>query len=142
MKEIAAQLGVKSILEGGIQRAGDRVRVTVQLIDANSDAHVWAENYDRELSAANIFAIQAELATAVASALRTALSPAEQARVAAIPTKSLEAWEAYQLGQQRIAKGTSASLDDAERFLRKAIAWTRVCTRVCAARRRHSNADL
>ena len=59
----------------------------VQLIDANSDAHLWAESYDRELTAANIFAIQSELASAIAGALKAALSPAEQTRVAAVPTQ-------------------------------------------------------
>ena len=70
----------KSILEGGVQRAGDRVRITVQLIDAATDAHIWAESYDRELTAANIFAIQSEVATAIAGAFRLA-DPGEQARV-------------------------------------------------------------
>jgi TolB-like protein/Flp pilus assembly protein TadD len=120
-REIAEQLGVTKLLEGGVQRAGDRVRVTVQLIDAANDAHVWAENYDRELTAANIFAIQSEVATAIAGALRTALTPAEQARAQAVPTQNLEAWEAYQLGQQRMAKRTNADLSDAERFFREAI---------------------
>jgi TolB-like protein/predicted Zn-dependent protease len=121
-REIAEKLGVSKLLEGGVQRAGDRVRVTVQLIDAANDAHVWAENYDRELTAANIFAIQSEVATAIAAALNTALSPAEQSRVATVPTQSLEAWEAYQLGKQRMAKRTSSALADAEQFVRKAIA--------------------
>ena len=62
MKAIANQLGVTRILEGGVQRAGDRVRINVQLIDAATDAHLWADQYDRELTAANIFAIQSEVA--------------------------------------------------------------------------------
>ena len=121
MKAIADQLGVTKILEGGVQRAGDRVRVTVQLIDAATDAHLWAENYDRELSAANIFAIQSEVAGAIAGALRATLSGDEKARVDAVPTQNLEAWEAYQLGRQRMAKRTSAALTEAERFFRQAI---------------------
>ena len=80
VQQIAQQLGVRSILEGGVQRAGDRVRIQVQLIDATTDAHLWAESYDRELTAANIFAIQSEVAAAIAGALKTALTPAEQAR--------------------------------------------------------------
>ena len=103
------QLGVKSILEGGVQRAGDRVRINVQLIDAATDAHLWAESYDRELTAANIFAIQSEVAAAIAGALKAALTPAEKARVNAVPTRNLEAWEAYQLGKQRMARRTSAA---------------------------------
>ena len=122
MKAIADQLGVTKILEGGVQRAGDRVRVTVQLIDAATDAHLWAENYDRELTAANIFAIQSEVATAIAGALKAALTPAEQSASTHVPTQNLEAWEAYQLGKQRMAKRTSAALAEAERYFRKAIA--------------------
>ena len=83
------------ILEGGVQRAGDRVRITVQLIDAGTDAHLWAETYDRELTAANIFAIQSEVAAAIAAALKTTLTAAEKARVNVVPTQNLEAWEAY-----------------------------------------------
>ena len=121
MKAIADELGVTKVLEGGVQRAGDRVRVTVQLIDAATDAHLWAENYDRELSAANIFAIQSEVATAIAGALKASLTVGEQARIDVIPTRNLEAWEAYQLGKQRMAKRTSGALGEAERFFRQAI---------------------
>ena len=121
IKNIAEQLGVAQILEGGVQRAGDRVRVTVQLIDAATDGHVWAENYDRELTAANIFAIQSEVATAIAAALKATLTADEKTRLNAIPTQNLEAWEAYQLGKQRMARRTSAALAEAERFFREAI---------------------
>jgi TolB-like protein/Flp pilus assembly protein TadD len=121
VQQIAQQLGVRSILEGGVQRAGDRVRIHVQLIDATTDAHLWAESYDRELTAANIFAIQSEVAAAIAGALKTALTPAEQARAKRVPTRNLQAWEAYQLGQQRMERRTSADLADAEQFFREAI---------------------
>ena len=120
-KAIAEQLGVKSILEGGVQRAGDRVRINVQLIDAGTDNHLWAETYDRELTAENIFAIQTELAAAIADALNAALTPAERVRVKAVPTRNLEAWEAYQLGKQRMAKRTSEALAEAEKFFQQAI---------------------
>lgn len=121
LKDIADQLGVTNILEGSAQRGGDRIRINVQLIDAETDAHLWAETYDRELTAANIFAIQSELAAAIAEALETSLTPREQARVVAVPTQNLEAWEAYQLGKQRMAPRTSAGLTDAERFFQRAI---------------------
>ena len=121
VQQIAQQLGVRSILEGGVQRAGDRVRIHVQLIDANADAHLWAESYDRELTATNIFAIQSEVAAAIASALKAALTPEEQARAKAVPTQNLQAWEAYQLGQQRMERRASADLADAEQFFREAI---------------------
>jgi TolB-like protein len=120
-KTIADQLGVKNILEGGVQRAGDRVRITVQLIDARTDAHLWAETYDRELTAENIFAIQTELAAAIAGALKAALTPAEKARVEAVPTRNLDAWEAYQLGKQRLARRTTGALVEAEKFFRRAV---------------------
>ena len=80
MKAIADQLGVAKILEGGVQRGGDRVRINVQLIDASTDAHLWAESYDRELTAANIFAIQSEVAAAIADALKATLDPGRTAR--------------------------------------------------------------
>jgi TolB-like protein/Tfp pilus assembly protein PilF len=121
MKAIADQLGVSKILEGGVQRAGDRVRINVQLIDAGTDAHVWAESYDRELTAANIFAIQSEVATAIAGALKAALTPAEKARASVVPTQDLKAWEAYQLGKQRMARRTTESLAKGEQFFRQAI---------------------
>ena len=121
IKTIAEQLGVTKILEGGVQRAGDRVRINVQLIDANTDTHLWAESYDRELTAANIFAIQSEVAAAISNALKATLTPAERARAKAVPTRNLKAWEAYQLGRQRMAKRTSAALADAEQFFQKAI---------------------
>jgi TolB-like protein/Flp pilus assembly protein TadD len=122
MQAIADKLGVTKILEGGVQRAGDRVRINVQLIDADTDAHLWAENYDRELDAANIFTIQSEVATAIAGALKTSLTAGEQARIDAIPTRSLDAWEAYQLGMQRLSRRNSAALAEAERFFRKTVA--------------------
>lgn len=121
-QDVAAQLGVTRILEGGVQRAGDRVRIHVQLIDAATDTHLWAESYDRELTAANIFAIQSEVATAVVGALQATLTPAEQARVNAIPTQDLKAWQAYQLGKERLAQRTSAALMEAEQRFRKAVA--------------------
>ena len=120
-KAIAEQLGVTSILEGGVQRAGDRVRIHVQLIDAGTDAHLWAESYDRELTAANIFAIQSEVAAAIAGALKATLTAGEKARMNAVPTQNLEAWENYQLGRQRLAKLTSASVVEAEAFFQKVI---------------------
>jgi TolB-like protein/Tfp pilus assembly protein PilF len=121
VQEIAHQLGVTSILEGGVQRGGDSVRINVQLIDAGKDAHLWAETYDRELTAANIFAIQGELATSIAGVLKATLTPAERGRTAVVPTQNLDAWSAFQLGRQRMAKRNTADLAVAERLLRKAV---------------------
>jgi TolB-like protein/Flp pilus assembly protein TadD len=121
IRSIAEKLDVSMILEGGVQRAGNRVRINVQLIDARSDTHLWAETYDRELTAANIFAIQSEVATAIAAALDATLTTGERARVGAPSTQKLEAWEAYQLGRQRLAKRTSESLAEAEQYFRRAV---------------------
>jgi TolB-like protein/Flp pilus assembly protein TadD len=122
VRAIAEKLDVATILEGGVQRAGDRVRINVQLINARSDTHLWAETYDRELTAANIFAIQTEVATAIAAALKATLTTGEKTRVETPSTQKLEAWEAYQLGRQRLAKRTSESLAEAEQQFRRAIA--------------------
>jgi TolB-like protein/Tfp pilus assembly protein PilF len=121
MRQIAQQLGVQHILEGGVQRAGGRVRITVQLIDATSDAHLWAETYDRELSAEDIFAIQSEVAARIAGSMQATLTATEKAGLATVPTQSLEAWENYQIGGQRMATRNVAAAAEAERFFRKAI---------------------
>jgi len=120
IRDIAQQLRVATILEGGVQRAGDRVRITVQLIDAASDAHLWAESYDRELTAANLFAIQSEVANAIAAALNAALTPQEKSLVAAPPTHNLAAWEAYQLGRQRLMRRTSTAIGEAKSYFQAA----------------------
>jgi len=91
--QIADELGVATVLEGGIQRSGERVRVNVQLIKAATDEHLWAETYDEELTAANIFSIQSDLARKIAAALRATLTPETEARIVARPTESLEAFD-------------------------------------------------
>ena len=93
MKTIGEELGVATILEGGVQRAGDRVRINVQLIDTGTDEHLWAESFDRHLTAENVFSIQSEIATAIATALKAQLSPSEQANIETIPTRNLEAYD-------------------------------------------------
>ena len=120
-REIGKKLGVGTVLEGGVQRSGDRVRVTVQLVETATDAHIWAESYDRQLTAANLFAIQTEVAAAIAAALKSALTPSERARTDLAPTLNLKAWEAHQLGRQRMASRASAGLVDAEQFFREAM---------------------
>jgi TolB-like protein len=121
MKEIGNILGVKNILEGGVQRAGDRVRINVQLIKVSTDAHLWAETYDRELTAANIFSIQSEISTAIAEALKATLSPEEKQQLNTASTENMAALEAFFLGRQAMAKRTSASLADAEQQFKNAI---------------------
>ena len=93
LPEIARALGAANILEGSVQRAGDKVHVNVQLIRAATDAHVWAQTYDRGL--ADIFAVEAEVARSVADELRATLSPEEKVRVATKPTENSEAYVLY-----------------------------------------------
>src|SRR5207249_6852800 len=93
IKEIAQQLGISNLVEGSVRRSGNRVRVSVQLIDANTDRHIWAQNYDRTL--ADSLSLQGDLAAEIATALGGTLSPQEKARVQAKPTKNTTAYDAY-----------------------------------------------
>jgi TolB-like protein/Flp pilus assembly protein TadD len=95
--QIARELNVAFILEGSVQRAGNKVRVTGQLIRAANDEHVWAESYDRDLS--DVFAIQSELAQKIAGALQATLSPAEQKLIAKRPTENSAAYDAFLKGR-------------------------------------------
>ena len=111
--EIAAELGVGTVLEGGIQRSGNQVRINVQLIDAQTDEHLWAEIYDRELSAENLFLIQSEVSNAIATALQAELSPEDRDRINSIGTTNLEAYEKYLLGRARWRERSAESMNDA-----------------------------
>jgi len=95
VREIGRELGADAILEGSVQRIGDRIRINAQLIDARSDEHLWAEQYDRELSTANIFDVQTEIARAVAFALQTALTKRDVRDLAVLPTDDMAAYRAY-----------------------------------------------
>src|SRR5204862_498797 len=93
VRQIGAELGVASVVEGSVRRAGNQVRVTAQLIDAKSDKHLWAKSYDRELK--DIFAIQKELATEIAKQLKVSLDPQDEKRLAKRPTDNLDAYDLY-----------------------------------------------
>src|SRR5205823_2729869 len=93
LREIGQQLGVAHLLEGSVQRAGNKVRVNAQLIDARTDAHQWAETYDRDL--ADVFAIQSEIAKAIADQLQTKLSPSEKSAIEQPPTTDITAFNLY-----------------------------------------------
>ncbi|MEX0323628.1 MAG: tetratricopeptide repeat protein [Puniceicoccaceae bacterium] len=95
IRQIADELMVSTILEGGVQRAGDQIRINVQLIDARNDEHIWAEIYTREMTAGNIFSIQNEIATAIAKQLKAVLLPEEIEQLEKLPTDNFEALEAY-----------------------------------------------
>lgn len=118
---IAAELGVASILEGGVQRYGDKVRINVQLVDAQSDKHLWAETYDRDLTARNVYAIQTEIAESITSALHSTLTSEDHDRLEKVPTESLDAYYAYLLGKQRMINRTSASLRQAADYFQRAV---------------------
>jgi len=100
LREIGKQLGVTHILEGSVQRAGDRLRIAAQLIDARTDSQVWAETYDR--TAADLFAIQSELAESIVAQLQAKLSPEQKAYIEARPTQDLVAFELYLRAKQII----------------------------------------
>ena len=96
VKQVARELGVRYLVEGSVRRSGERVRITAQLIDAETGNHIWAERYDREIK--DIFAIQDEITLAVTKAIRPAVADAEQWRALRKPPEKLSAWEAYQRG--------------------------------------------
>lgn len=120
--EIGRTLGVATVLEGGVQRAGDRIRLNVQLIDSETDAHLWAQTYDRELTAENVFAIQSELAKDIASALHTVLTGDERRALDEVPTASLAAYDHY-LRAAAVMRETTGSyeLNDALASLQEAV---------------------
>ena len=95
LREIGKALGVSNILEGSVRRSGNKVRVNVQLIDANTDEHVWATDYDREVDVTDVFAIQSDLAREIANALQAKLSPAEKSQMTRKPTENGEAYLAF-----------------------------------------------
>jgi TolB-like protein/cytochrome c-type biogenesis protein CcmH/NrfG len=108
--DIAAQLGVRSVLEGSVRKAGNTIRVTAQLINARDGFHIWSKTYDREFG--DVFAIQDEIATQVVDALKITLLGGEQARLNRHPTANLDAYDAYLIGRQKMARRTSAALQE------------------------------
>ena len=124
LREIAQQLGVAHVLEGSVQRAGNRVRVTAQLIDARTDTHLWAERYDRDL--ADVFAIQTEIAKKIADQLQAKMSVSEKAAIEKAPTTDLLAYDLYLRAQALFADTSDAiharqKLPEAARLLDEAV---------------------
>lgn len=99
-RQIGTELGVRTLVEGSVRRAGDVVRVSVQLIDASSDKHLWGQSYERKLK--DIFAIQNELATEIARALKVSLSPQVEKRLARVPTENVAAYDLYLRHQELV----------------------------------------
>ncbi len=117
LREIGQQLGVANILEGSVQRSGDRIRINAQLIDARTDAHIWAQSYDRDL--ADVFAIQTEIAQTIADQLQAKISPREQAALAQPPTTDLVAEKLYTQARESAFAGSNP---DAKQSLLQAVA--------------------
>jgi TolB-like protein/Flp pilus assembly protein TadD len=124
LKIIAQQLGVATILEGSVQKAGNQVLINVQLIDARGDNHLWAESYTRTLD--NIFGVEGEVAQKVADALKAKLSPAESAQLAAVPTTNQAAYDLFLRAEYLAKRGSvnyaSAGFESAISLYRQAIA--------------------
>jgi TolB-like protein/Tfp pilus assembly protein PilF len=121
MRQIAGELGAANILEGGVQAAGDNVRINVQLIDAISDELRWAETYDRRLTVENIFAIQSEIVETILDELAATLTPDQRRRINSQPTDNMEAYRAYVLAKNSLATASIQSLAEAERQFRHAL---------------------
>ena len=120
IKQVGRELGVRYVLEGSVRKGGNRMRITAQLIDATSGAHVWADRYDRDPS--DIFAVQDEITASVAGIIEPALADAEQQRVLRKPPDSLDAWEAYQRGLWHFNRYSPEENKTALNFFRQAIA--------------------
>lgn len=119
IKQVGRELGVRYVLEGSVRRSGNRVRITAQLIDAETGSHLWAERYDRDM--ADIFAVQDEITDAVAIAIEPAVTQMEQSRAVRKPPESLSSWEAYQRGAWHLGRIGTAENETAKTFFRRAI---------------------
>jgi adenylate cyclase len=119
LREIARQLGVANILEGSVQKSANQVRVNVQLINALSDAHLWADTFDRKLT--DIFAVESDIATAIAETLQAKLTGSEKTAIAKRPTANTEAYELYLKGRFFWNKRTGADLRTAIEYFNQAL---------------------
>ena len=120
LREIGARLQVGALLEGSVRRAGSRVRIVAQLIDARTDEHLWAETYDRDLT--DIFAIQSEVALHIAEALKAKLSPEERARIHRPPTSDMSAYQLCLQGRANILRYTGEGFRASIEYFKRAIA--------------------
>ena len=120
LREIGARLEVATLLEGSVRRAGDRVRIVAQLIDAESDRHLWAETYDRRLT--DVFAIQTDVALQIAAALKAELSPDEKSRLHQEPTSDLQAYQLYLQGRHCYLRYTAEGSRRGIEYFEQAVA--------------------
>jgi adenylate cyclase len=119
VKQAGRELGVRYVLEGSLRKSGNRVRVTAQLVEAETGNHVWAERYDRDL--ADIFAVQDEITEATTIAIAPAIADAEQQRAMRKPPASLDAWGAYQRGMWHLSKAGNEDNVLAEKLFQRAV---------------------
>jgi adenylate cyclase len=119
IQQIAEELAVRYVLEGSVQRSGDRVRITVQLIDATTGHHLWAENYDRKLT--DIFALQDEIALKIMAEVQVEIGEADWGRFSSIKTTNLKAYEKYLKGKEHMFRRTPAGTLEARRLAQEAI---------------------
>jgi len=119
VREIGRTLGVGAVLEGSVRKAGERVRITAQLVSSADGYHLWSESYDRELS--DVFAIQTEIAQKLVEALRVSLSRQERELIQRRGTNNAEAYDLYLRGQAHLRDGTDTEMDPAIKFFREAI---------------------
>jgi adenylate cyclase len=119
VRQVGRELGVRYVVEGSLRKAGNRIRVTAQLVEAETGKHVWAERYDRDL--ADIFAVQDEITEAVTIAIAPAIAAAEQQRAMRKPPESLDAWGAYQQGLWHLSKASAEENALAEKCFQRAI---------------------
>jgi TolB-like protein/Tfp pilus assembly protein PilF len=124
LRIVAAELGAAHILEGSVQKAGDAVRVNVQLIDARSDTHVWAQTFDREIK--NVFVVESEVAQQIADVLKARLSPEEASALAKAPTRNAAAYDSFLKAEYAVHKAIATleqtDYQSADREYRQAIA--------------------
>jgi adenylate cyclase len=119
IRQISRELGVKYVVEGSVRKAGNRARITAQLIDAQTGGHIWAERFDGELS--DIFALQDEITAKIVDALQLALLPSEKETIERVPTSNLQAYDLYLLGRRHLSSATRTSLVKAKSCFQKAI---------------------
>lgn len=119
IKQVGRELGVRYVLEGSVRRSRNRIRLTAQLIDAETGNHLWAERYDRDL--ADIFAVQDEITEVVAIAIEPAIAQMEQSRAMRKPPENLSSWEAYQRGVWHFGRVGTTENEAAKTFFRRAI---------------------
>jgi len=121
VREIAENLGVSTIVEGAVQRSGDDVRISVQLINALTDEQIWARTFDRKLSIESLFEVQSEISAQIANSLQAALTPEQEIRLAKIPTDSIDAYAEYVAGRENLLKRQFTTLVSARGQFERAI---------------------